>query len=167
MNMLTDLPEMTIASDRVDEEMAARPQRWDVGFIRRFMLVFGLVSSVFDYLTFGVLLLALRASEPLFRTGWFVESVVSATLIVLVVRTRHSLLRSRPGRLLAGTSLGVVAVALASPYLPGAELLGFQHLPAPFYGALGAIVVAYVLSAEIAKGWFYRHRLGAVPSGTR
>jgi len=167
MNLLTDLPEMTIASDRVDEEMAARPQRWDVGFIRRFMLVFGLVSSVFDYLTFGVLLLALRASEPLFRTGWFVESVVSATLIVLVVRTRHSLLRSRPGRLLAWTSLGVVAVTLASPYLPGAELLGFQHLPAAFYGALGAIVVAYVLSAEIAKGWFYRHRLGAVPSGTR
>ena len=159
MNLLTDLPEMTIASDRVDEEVAARPQRWEVGFIRRFMVTFGLVSSVFDYLTFGVLLRVLRASEPLFRTGWFVESVVSATLIVLVVRTRHSLLRSRPGGLLAWTSLAVVALALASPWLPGAERLGFQPLPSTFYGALGAIVAAYVLAAEAAKRWFYRHHL--------
>ena len=166
MNLLTDLPEMTIASDVVDEEMAARPQRWDVGFIRRFMLVFGLVSSVFDYLTFGVLLWALRASEPLFRTGWFVESVVSATLIVLVVRTRHSLLRSRPGRLLAWTSLAVVAAALATPWLPGAERLGFQHLPAAFYGALGAIVAAYVVAAEGAKRWFYRRHPQAGPPRT-
>ncbi|HEU4383013.1 MAG TPA: magnesium-translocating P-type ATPase [Anaeromyxobacteraceae bacterium] len=156
MNLLTDLPEMAIAGDRVDEEMAARPQRWDVGSIRRFMVVFGLVSSVFDYLTFGVLLGPLRASEPLFRTGWFVESVVSATLIVLVVRSRHALVRSRPGRLLAWTSLAVAAAALAWPWLPGVERLGFQHLPLPFYGALGAIVAAYVLAAEAAKRWFYR-----------
>jgi Mg2+-importing ATPase len=167
MNLLTDLPEMTIASDRVDDEMAARPQRWDVGFIRRFMLVFGLLSSVFDYLTFGVLLLALRATETSFRTGWFVESVVSATLIVLVVRTRHSILASRPGRLLAGTSLAVVALALASPYLPGAGLLGFQPLAPVFYGALGAIVAAYLLAAEIAKRWFYRGRPGGERPGTR
>ncbi|WP_248353247.1 magnesium-translocating P-type ATPase [Anaeromyxobacter oryzae] len=156
MNLLTDLPEMFIASDRVDAEMTARPHRWDIRFIRRFMLLFGLVSSVSDYLTFGLLLVVLGAPERLFRTGWFVESVVSATLIVLVVRTRHPLHRSRPGRPLLTAALAVVLATLALPYLPGAEFLGFQHLPPPFYPALGAIILVYVLSAEIAKRWFYR-----------
>ncbi len=168
MNLLTDLPEMFIASDRVDEEMTARPHRWDIRFIRRFMLLFGLVSSVADYLTFALLLVVLRAPERLFRTGWFVESVVSATLIVLVVRTRHPLHRSRPGRLLLTAALAVVLATLALPYLPGAQLLGFQHLPRLFYLTLGAIILAYVLSAEMAKRWFYDGNLdaaGVVPRG--
>lgn len=169
MNLLTDLPETFIASDRVDEEMTARPHRWDIRFIRRFMLLFGLVSSVADYLTFGLLLLVMRAPERLFRTGWFVESVVSATLVVLVVRTRHPLHRSRPGRLLLAAVLAVVLATLAVPVLPGAELLGFQRLPPPLYLPLGAIVLAYVLSAELAKRWFYRGDLdaaGVVPAAS-
>jgi Mg2+-importing ATPase len=169
MNLLTDLPEMFIASDRVDEEMIARPHRWDIRFIRRFMLLFGLVSSAADYLTFALLLVVMRAPERLFRTGWFMESVVSATLIVLVVRTRHPLHRSRPGRLLLTAALAVALGTLLLPYLPGAELLGFQPLPPPLYLTLGAIVLAYVLSAEVAKRWFYDGNLkvaGVVPHGT-
>jgi Mg2+-importing ATPase len=161
MNLLTDLPEMFIASDRVDDEMTARPHRWDIRFIRRFMLLFGLVSSVFDYLTFGLLLVAMQAPERLFRTGWFVESVVSATLIVLVVRTRHPLYRSRPGRLLLTAALAVVSATVVVPYLPGAELIGFQHLPLLFYLMLGAIILAYIFSAEMAKRWFYVGNLDA------
>jgi Mg2+-importing ATPase len=161
MNLLTDLPEMFIASDRVDDEMTARPHRWDIRFIRRFMLLFGLVSSVFDYLTFALLLVAMQAPERLFRTGWFVESVVSATLIVLVVRTRHALYRSRPGSLLLSAALAVVLATVALPYLPGVELIGFQQLPLLFYFTLGAIILAYVLSAEMAKRWFYVGNLDA------
>ena len=161
MNLLTDLPETFIASDRVDEEMTARPHRWDLRSSRRFMLLFGLVSSVFDYLTFGLLLLVMRAPEGLFRTGWFVESAVSATLIVLVVRTRHPLYRSRPGRLLLAAASGVVLATLCLPHLPGAGLLGFQPLPATFYATLGAIILGYVVCAEIAKRWFYDSNLDA------
>ena len=99
-NLLTDLPELGIATDRVDAELSVRPRRWNVGFIRRFMVLFGLVSSLYDGLTFAALLWGLGAGPAEFRTGWFVESVVSAALIVLVVRTRRPLLRSRPSRLL-------------------------------------------------------------------
>ena len=106
-NLMTDFPEMTIATDSVDPEMVERPRRWDIRFIRNFMLVFGLVSSVFDYLTFGVLLLRpARQHRQQFRTGWFVESVVSASLIVLVIRTRRPFFRSRPGRLHSGHAGG-------------------------------------------------------------
>ncbi len=89
MNVLTDLPEMTIATDSVDDEMMAEPRRWDIRSIRNFMLVFGTLSSVFDYLTFGALLLVLRADKESFRTGWFLESVISASLVVLVIRSRR------------------------------------------------------------------------------
>ncbi|MEX0586913.1 MAG: magnesium-translocating P-type ATPase, partial [Pirellulales bacterium] len=100
LNLLTDLPEMTIATDRVDPEAVSQPRRWDIRFIRRFMIVFGLISSVFDFLTFAALLLILRADEALFRTGWFTESIISACLIVLVVRSRRPFFRSRPSRML-------------------------------------------------------------------
>ena len=156
-NLLTDLPELTISSDRVDADWIERPRRWDIGIIRRFMLTFGLVSSVFDYLTFGVLLWLLRAEPAEFRTGWFVESVVSATLIVLVVRTRGSFLRSRPGRALLITTLSVAAATLAIPYTPLGTAFDFVPLPPIFLGLMGLIVLGYVASAELAKRWFYRH----------
>jgi Mg2+-importing ATPase len=155
-NLLTDLPELTIASDRVDADWIERPRRWDIGFIRRFMLTFGLISSVFDYLTFGLLLGLLRAGPAEFRTGWFVESVVSATLIVLVVRTRGSFLRSRPGRALWGTTLLVAVAAAAIPSTPLGPAFGFVRLPPLFLGLMGLVVIAYVASAEGAKRWFYR-----------
>jgi Mg2+-importing ATPase len=155
-NLLTDFPEMAIATDRVDAVAVDKPHRWDIRFIRRFMLVFGLLSSVFDYLTFGVLLFFMKAGEKVFQTGWFVESVVSATLIVLVVRTRLPFFKSLPGKyLMLATSLIVLAV-LALPFSPLAGLFGFVRLPLSFYGWMGLIVAGYIGSAELAKKWFYR-----------
>jgi len=156
-NMLTDMPEMTIASDSVDAEMLARPRRWDIGFIRSFMLTFGVLSSVFDYLTFGALLYLFNASTEQFRTGWFVESVLSASLIVLVVRSRRPFFRSRPGKRLLWATLGVVATTLVMPFLPFAPLLGLTPLPLRFLGLVAVIVAMYIISGELAKRIFYRH----------
>jgi Mg2+-importing ATPase len=155
-NLMTDFPEMTIASDNVDPEMVAVPRRWDIRFIRRFMLVFGLLSSVFDYATFGVLLLILRAGSAEFRTGWFTESVISAALVVLVIRTRRPVFRSVPSwRLLTATVL-VVAAVIVIPFTPLGSPLGFTRIPPLIYAGIGGIVVLYVLAAEVAKSLFYR-----------
>ena len=155
-NLLTDFPEMTIATDRVDGLSVEKPHRWDIRFIQRFMLIFGLLSSVFDYLTFGVLLFFMRADEKLFQTGWFVESVVSATLIVLMVRTRLPFLKSLPGKyLMMATSL-IVLLVIVLPFTPLAAPFGFVRLPLSFYGWMVLIVTAYLGSAELAKQWFYR-----------
>jgi len=156
LNLLTDLPEMTIATDRVDPEMIERPRHWDIGFIRRFMIVFGAVSSAFDFLTFGALLMLLHATEAELRTGWFVESVISASLIVLVVRTRRRLFQSRPGRPLLIATLLVVGLTLLLPYSPLAPSLGFVPLPASFLAAMGFVVLVYLIAAEVAKFFFYR-----------
>ncbi len=158
MNLLTDLPEMTIAADGVDDEMVDSPRRWDIGLIRRFMVVFGVISSFFDFLTFGVLLWLLRASPTQFRTGWFLESVVSASLIVLVVRTRRRFFQSRPGRPLLITTLLVAGFTLLLPYLPLATLLGFEPLPPSVLVASGAVVLLYMITAEAAKAAFYKNR---------
>ena len=141
MNILTDIPEMTIAADNVDDEMIVRPRRWDIRFIRNFMLLFGVLSSVFDYLTFGVLRLYLQAGEKAFRTGWFIESVVSAALIVFVVRSRHGLFRSRPGRPLLWSTLAVVGLTLVLPLTPVFEPLGFTAVPPLSVVLMGVIVV--------------------------
>jgi P-type Mg2+ transporter len=155
INLLTDFPEMTIANDSVDKELVERPRRWDIHFIRRFMIVFGLVSSVFDYLTFGVLIW-MNATIEQFRTGWFVESIASAALIVLVIRSRRPFLRSRPSKLLMIATLAVVIVAILIPHLPFARLLGFEPMPASFYLIIGFIILGYVVAAELAKIVFYR-----------
>ncbi len=155
--LLTNLPEMTIASDRVDADWIERPRRWSIPFIRRFMVTFGLVSSVFDYMTFAVLLWVLGSDVALFRTGWYVESVISAAAIVLVVRTRGPLLRSSPSRpLVLATGLVVIATLLL-PSTPLGALLGFVPLPPFFLFWLLLILVAYVVTAELVKAWFYRH----------
>jgi P-type Mg2+ transporter len=154
-NFLTDLPETTIATDSVDRELVESPRRWDVTFVRNFMATFGLVSSVFDYLTFGILLLLLHASVEQFRTGWFLESVVSATLIVLVVRTRRPFFRSRPSPYLILATLLVIVFTIALPYAPLARKLGLAPVPPAFLLTLLAIVALYVLSAEAAKRVFY------------
>jgi Mg2+-importing ATPase len=154
-NLLTDLPEMTIARDRVDDVLVERPQRWNIGMIRRFMIVFGLLSSVFDYATFGVLLLLLHAGVSEFRTGWFVESVVSACTVVLIVRSRQPLWTSRPAPLLVATTALVVIVAIALPYLPLGNLLGFTPLPPTFLLTMLLLVVCYAASAEALKRWFF------------
>jgi len=155
-NLLTDFPEMTIATDRVDDEMVERPRRWDIKFIRDFMMVFGLVSSVFDYLTFGALLVVAHATTDQFRSGWFVESVVSASMIVLVIRTRRAPFRSRPSRQLLTATLLIVAVTVLLPFSPIAGFLGFEPLSLPILGMIGVIVALYVGTAEAAKHLFYR-----------
>ncbi|MGZ5028021.1 MAG: magnesium-translocating P-type ATPase, partial [Methylobacter sp.] len=154
-NLLTDFPEMTIASDNVDAEMVSQPRRWDIKFIRKFMITFGFVSSLFDFMTFG-LLLSLHVSTEQFRTAWFLESVVSAALIVFVVRSSKPFFFSRPGRLLVAATLTIVAITAALPYTPIAPLIGFEPLPIRLLGLLGAIVVLYISTAEIVKGIFYR-----------
>jgi Mg2+-importing ATPase len=154
-NLLTDFPEMTIATDSVDAELVERPQRWDIRYIRNFMIVFGILSSVFDYLTFGALLFILRATPEMFRTGWFMESVISASLIVLVIRTRKPFFRSLPGRLLFIATLMVAAATLILPYTPLGALFEFIPIPMEFIALMAAIVLLYVLSAEVAKRMFY------------
>ena len=155
-NLLTDLPEMTIATDSVDADAIERPRRWDIHFIRRFMVVFGIVSSLFDYLTFGVLLYVLHATPGEFRTGWFMESVISASLIVLVVRTRKPFFKSRPGKYLLTATLLVVALTLVLPLTPVARVFNFTLLPIKFVPILAVIVALYVFCAELTKAWFYR-----------
>ncbi|MEO0116933.1 MAG: magnesium-translocating P-type ATPase [candidate division WOR-3 bacterium] len=155
-NLITDFPEMTIATDNVDKEMIKTPQRWNINFIRRFMIIFGLISSVFDYLTFGALLFLLHASTEQFRTGWFVESVVSAALIVLVIRSRRLFFKSLPGRYLLLATTIIVLLAIILPWMPIAKLFGFVILPISFIPLLLAIIVFYVITAEITKYLFYR-----------
>jgi len=154
-NLLTDFPEMTIATDSVDSELVEQPRRWDIDFIRTFMLVFGLLSSVFDYLTFGVLLFLLHAPEEQFRTGWFLESVVSASVIVLVIRSRRPFFHSQPGKYLLMATLLVVGVTLALPLTPLAGLFEFRPLPLSFVFVLAVIVILYTLAVEMAKRIFY------------
>ncbi len=155
-NLMTDFPEMTIATDRVDTEMVAYPRRWDIKAIRKFMITFGLVSSVFDYLTFGVLLFLLHATPEQFRTGWFLESVVSASLIVLVIRTRNPFFKSRPSKSLFTATLVVVIVTLILPFTPLAPLFGFGRLPISFLLMVGIIIALYLIAAEVTKRLFYR-----------
>jgi len=154
-NLLTDFPEMTIASDNVDADMVSQPRRWDIKFIRKFMITFGFVSSLFDFMTFG-LLLWLHVPVEQFRTAWFVESVVSAALIVFVVRSSKPFFSTRPGKYLVAATLTIVAVTLALPYTPIAPLIGFEPLPLHLLGLLGVIVMLYISTAEIAKHIFYR-----------
>ena len=158
LNFLTDLPEMTIAGDRVDHTFIDRPHRWDIGFIRRFMLTFGALSSVFDYLTFGLLFWLHSERPEAFQTGWFLESLVSATLIVFVLRTRLPFYRSRPTLIMSLVTLLVIGVTVALPYTPLAPLLAFAPLPVPTLLMLALLVLVYFVAAEWVKRWFYRHQ---------
>jgi Mg2+-importing ATPase len=155
-NLMTDFPEMTIATDRVDNAMIDHPRRWDIKAIRQFMITFGIVSSVFDFVTFGVLLLVLHATQVQFRTGWFLESVVSASLIVLVIRTRQPFFRSRPGKYLLMATLSIVAVTVILPFTPLAGIFGFSPLPVSFLLLIGVVVMLYVITAELVKMVFYK-----------
>lgn len=155
-NLMTDFPEMTIATDMVDPEMVDQPRRWNINFIRNFMATFGIVSSVFDFLTFGVLLIILNASIDQFRTGWFQESVISASLIVLVVRTRKPFFKSKPSKYLFLVTLLIIVATLILPYTQLARIFNFRPLPPSFLFVLGLIVGLYIFAAEIAKKVFYK-----------
>jgi P-type Mg2+ transporter len=155
-NFLSDIPAVGLADDCVDPEMVQRPERWSTPFIGRFMIEFGILSSVFDFLTFGVLLGPFHASVELFRTGWFVESLLTELVIALVVRTRRPFFRSRPGRLLLWSTVAVMALALVIPLLPFDYTLGFVPLPPSLVLVLCAITGLYVAATEMTKRWFFR-----------
>ena len=155
LNLLSDLPAMAIATDRLDTEMIARPRRWDLGFIRDSMFTFGLISSVFDLLTFAVLTVA-TPDVAEFRTAWFVESVFTEILVLLVIRTGRIFFRSPPSRPLIWATAGVALVSLAVPYVPGSDLLGFAPLPGGLLAAMLGITVLLLAASEAAKRWFFR-----------
>jgi Mg2+-importing ATPase len=157
INFLTDLPEMAIAGDNVDQAFLKCPHRWNIGFIKRFMLVFGPLSSIFDFLTFGLLLWGVHAGQAEFHTGWLIESVLSASLVVFAVRTRLPFFHSRPSRSMLWMTALVGLVALTLPYSPLAGLLGLHPLPIKILLFIGLIILLYFTSAEVLKRWFFKH----------
>jgi Mg2+-importing ATPase len=154
-NFLSDVPSLAIATDNVDPDQVHTPRRWDIAFVRRFMVTFGLVSSLFDFITFAFLLLVARATEQVFQTGWFVESLITELAIVLVVRTRKPFWRSRPSALISWLTLAIAIFAIAIPALPSADWFGFVPLPLPVVAGLIAITLAYIAASEAAKHWFF------------
>ena len=156
-NFLSDLPSLAISSDNVDPERVSSPQRWNVRDIQRFMIVFGLISSVFDMLTFAVLLCVFHADEAVFQTSWFMISLLTELAMVLVLRSRKPAIRSRPSQLLLWSTLSVVSATFAIPFLGRfSALFGFVPLSAPELAAVVAIVGGYIVATEIAKAWFFR-----------
>jgi P-type Mg2+ transporter len=156
-NLLYNTGQLVIPTDRVDPEALARPAAWDMKFIRNFMSVFGPVSSIFDFVTFWVMLSLLRAGHTEFRTGWFVESIATQTLVVYVIRTRRiPFFKSRPSVPMLLVPTGAAVVGAILPYTGVAHLLGFTPLPTTFFLLLFGMVVLYLLLVELAKTRFYR-----------
>ncbi len=150
-NFLYDLAQVTIPTDNVDDEYIRGPQRWDIRLIRNFMIFIGPISSIYDFLTFYVLLHYFKATQPLFHTGWFVESLATQTLVLFVIRTMRAPWKSRPSASLTVTTLGIVAVGLILPYSPLAAPLGFTPLPGSYFAFLAAATATYLFLVEIAK----------------
>ncbi len=156
-NLLYDASQLAIPTDRVDPEQLRAPAHWNIAAIRRFMLIFGPISSLFDFATFGLMLLVFQAAPPEFRSGWFIESIATQTLIIFAIRTtRVPFLRSRASAALTIAALAAVAVGAILPYTPVAGVLGFVPLPTPFFLALVAMIAVYLVLVEIAKVGYYR-----------
>src|SRR5450432_4770669 len=166
-NLLYDCSELAIPTDNVDEEQLRRPSHWDIRFIRHFMIFFGPLSSVFDFVTFGVMLWVFHSGPAQFRSGWFVESLATQTLVIFAIRTRRiPFFRSHPSLPLTLAALGVVIVGALLPATPLAHTLSFSPLPGAFFGALLAMIAGYLVLIEIGKRIFYR--VAAAPtSGSR
>ena len=155
-NLLYDLSETTIPTDRVSDAMVAQPRRWNLAVVRKFMWVFGPLSSVFDFMTFGLLLWVFRANDALFHTGWFVESLGTQILVIFIIRTEHPW-QDRPHPLLVMSSLSAFGLAVALPYLPIAHWLGFVPLPPGVLCALALVTAAYLTAVYGVKRWFFAH----------
>ncbi len=167
-NLLYDVSETTIPTDNVDDELLERPAHWDIAFIRRFMLFFGPISSIYDFLTFGVLLWVFDAGEVLFHSGWFVESLATQTLVIFIIRTRRvPFFRSQPSKPLLITTLVCVAVGAALPFSPLADLFGFTRLPWGLAVAIVVMVATYLGLAEAGKARFFRPQRGKEPLAPR
>jgi len=148
----------------VDRAWLRKPYHWSIASIRRFMVVFGLLSTLFDFVTFAVLWLVAAGEPTLFRTGWFVESVLSELAVLLVIRTTLPFWKSAPAALLGWSTLAVALVALALPYLPRAAVFDFEPLPAGVLAAVLGITAAYVLVTELAKRAFYGYATSGTPA---
>jgi Mg2+-importing ATPase len=157
-NFLYDVSQISIPSDNVDPALLHRPKRWQIAFIRQFMMIIGPISSIYDFLTFGVLLWVFHASTnaSLFHTGWFVESLATQTLVVFVIRTAGNPLKSRPSRALLAAVFAIVAVAGVLPYTALGKLLQFTALPLSLLGAIAFLALTYLLLVQVVKSWFYR-----------
>ena len=163
-NLLYDASQLTIPTDRVDPEQLRAPAHWDIAFIRRFMVFFGPVSSLFDFLTFAIMLGVFHAGPALFRAGWFAESLATQTLVIFAIRTRRSpFTRSRPSVPLLLAALTTVLIGAVLPLSPFSDVLGFAHLPARFFLALAGMVVGYLVLIELAKRVFFADPEGRVP----
>jgi Mg2+-importing ATPase len=155
-NMLYDLSEIPIPLDNVDEDYLKRPRQWNMNFVRNFMLTIGPVSSIFDFLTFFVMLKLFQAGEALFHTGWFIESMATQVLVIFIIRTHKSPLKSRPHPWLTAFSLMVVAIVIILPFTPLGRYMGFVPPPPLFFLVLAVMVLFYLLIVEQVKQWFYR-----------
>ncbi len=155
-NLLYDLAQVTIPTDRVDEDQIAKPRRWDIDFIRNFMVIFGPISSVFDILIFVVLLKVFNADVALFQTGWFVQSLATQTLVIHVVRSKHGFLESRASVPLTFSTIAIVAIGLVMPYTGLADFFGLVPLPPAVFGSIALVTLTYLTVVGVVKGWFYR-----------
>jgi Mg2+-importing ATPase len=164
-NLLYDSSQLAIPTDNVDEEQLRKPSHWDIAFIRRFMFSFGPLSSVFDFATFGVMLWVFHSGPAQFRTGWFVESLATQTLVIFAIRTRRiPFFRSHPSLPLTLAALSVVTIGAVLPATPLAHTLGFQPLPEAFFAALVGMIVAYLALIEVGKRLFYGAAVTAAPT---
>jgi Mg2+-importing ATPase len=161
-NLLYDVGQLTIPTDNVDEAYLEKPQRWDIRLIRNFMVFIGPISSIFDFVTFYVLLHFFHSSEAQFHTGWFVESLATQTLVLFVIRTSKNPFRSRPSNPLIATCLGVVAIGLYLPFSPLAGMLGFTSLPGSYFAFVAVATAIYLSLVEAGK----RHLLRAKAQDT-
>src|ERR1035437_4709474 len=155
-NFLTDIPFLAIAVDNVDEEALQTSSKWDIKQLRRYMVVFGLHSSLFDILTFVSLYFVLKLAEGQFQTGWFIESVLTELFILFVMRTRKNFLTSKPAKLLLWLSLGALVFTLSLPYLPFGFALGMNQLKATTMLLIIGIILLYVFTADLLKLWFFK-----------
>ncbi len=156
-NLLYDFSQTTIATDNVDPEYIEKPKRWDITFVRNFMIFLGPISSIFDFLTFFIMLFIFNATEPLFQTAWFLESLCTQTLVIFIIRTRRvPFYKSRPSKLLLLSCLGIVGFALILPFTPLGELFHFVKLPLIFFLVLIGLIGTYLLLTEIVKKWFFK-----------
>jgi Mg2+-importing ATPase len=158
-NFMYDISELTIPTDNVDPEYIEKPKRWDISSIRKFMMRIGPISSIFDFLTFFLMLYVFDCwnNPALFQTAWFIESLATQTLVIFVIRTRKTpFYKSRPSKLLAISSLSVVGVALILPLTPLGDLFHFVEPPVTFFIILLGFIGAYLLLVEIVKKWFFK-----------
>jgi P-type Mg2+ transporter len=155
-NFLSDLPAITIASDKVDDELVTAPRKWDMAYIWRFMIVFGLLSSIFDFATFGLLLYVFHASPEIFRTAWFMESLLTEILILIIIRTQRPFFKSRPSKYLLSAALATFFACIAIPYLPFAKVFLLYPLPLPILASVLVIVVLYIILSEVSKRYLLK-----------